>query len=55
MGSIKGEHPVNLMVVDLNDLLVFRADIFQTGVDLVKREVKRVKKFRDHFLKSPGF
>lgn len=45
MGSIKGTLLANLMIINFNDLLIFRADVFQSGIKLIQRELGGFKKF----------
>ena len=43
------------MVKNLDDLFIFRADIFQTAIDLVEGKIIGFKQFRNHFLVGFGF
>ena len=53
--SIKLICQLNLMIIDFNDLLIFRADVFKAGIELVKREVIFAKELGNDFIISSGF
>ena len=55
MGSIHLIFLLDLMIVDLYDLFILGADIFQAGIELVQREIVCSIQLGDHFFKSSGF
>ena len=52
MRSIKRIFPVDLMVIDLNDLFIFGAEIFQPCIQLVKGKAGRFIQLWQYFVKS---
>ena len=52
MRSIKGIFPVDLMVIDLNDLFIFGAEILQSCIQLVQGKSGRFIQLWQYFIKS---
>lgn len=46
--------PTGLVIVDFDDLLIFRADIFKAGIKLIQGKAMLFKEFRDNLIVCPG-
>jgi len=54
MGGINPVFPMDLMVINFHDFLILRADVFQTGIELIKREWAGAKQLGNHFFQGFG-
>ena len=55
MGSVEPVFLTDLMVVNLHDLFILRADVFKARIELIKGKLISFKQLGDHFFKGFGF